>query len=78
MWIEFLNGERRELSVLRSLAVDVFKAMKNVATQFIIFWEIYHQSDRTYHGFSFCLENLVSDAVKGKSGAAGREFKGCP
>lgn len=58
--------------------MDVSKAMKNLATQFIIFGEIYHQSDITYHGSSFCLENLVSDVVKGKSGAAGREFKGCP
>lgn len=75
MWIKFLNGERHELSVLRSLAVDICKAMKNSATQFIIFWEIFHQSDIAYHGYSFCLESSVSDAVKGNLGAAGREFR---
>lgn len=78
MWIKFLNGERHELSILRSLAVDISKAMKNSATQFIIFWEIYHQSDTTYRGYIFCLENLVSDVVKWSSGAAGREFEGSP
>lgn len=76
MWIKFLNGERHELSILRSLAVDVSKAMKNSATQFIIFWKIYHQSDTTYCGYIFCLENLVSDVVRRSSEAAGREFEG--
>lgn len=78
MWTKFLNGERRELSILRSLAVDVSKAMKNSATQFIIFWEIYHQSDTTYHGYIFCLENLVSDVPERSSGAAGRQLEGSP
>lgn len=58
--------------------MDVSQAMKNVATQLIIFWEIYHQSGITYGGYSFCLENMVSDVVKGSSGAAGREFEGSP
>ena len=72
MWIKFFNGERRKLSILRSLAVDISKAMKNSATQFIIFWEIYHQSDTTYCGYIFCLENLLSDMVERSLGTAGR------